>query len=675
MADQAKDALQKPLLGEGHGNGAASILVEGDGDGAASILVEGGIEVEGVSLTGPKPAPAPMDYPAVEASADSPEAWDNVIPEWAMNKEIRDMALEMRRMGDKRPLPTQCCVGPATKLARYASYITWSLFIVIPLPVYLISSCGKDGEHLAGGNSVSAHYNTAAVWITVAPFLFMLLAIEWKCLTYYIIPVIQVEGSFKVLSVATNFFFWAPFSFGVSLASHMDLVTNGIFLATSMRSMNHCSARCSLSCIWLQTMMDSVFRFIPKYKEWIHPQFAHVVLLLWVMMLIQALYGLMGSTPLADVYRMMKMIGLESLYLRAAGRRGWNARGVSAEIRLDTTFREYCTRAQMQEQCQGKYSLEEIEEYWNTCERVPLPLYDVSTLDETVTFLNGGEGLKTLYQTVFDESVQSKSGHGAALLVLADSTRMVSITTSRVDYARTKVSVFLRDKDFGAAFGLMKQVSQACGHKLVITGILQTGLQLNLQVTLLGMTTLMNKANRNNLEAIGFGPGLTGGEVDHRMVFSIVIGLVNVIKNALETYKAIDWIGNTLAIPHDDASRANKVYGLAGPPVFREMLTKRFRGLKVAMVAYMLVLLYTLGKLVAVFQCPYSMFNINGCAVAPCRCINAVAALSSPNDPPTCPMNVTNMFDHTTEVTLHGRHEFLHCLSAADHNVTTLEWV
>merc|ERR1711865_1091150 len=113
---------------------------------------------------------------------------------------------------------------------------------------------------------------------------------------------------------------------------------------------------------------------------------------------------------------------------------------------------------------------------------------------------------------------------------------------------------------------------------------------------------------------IGFRGLFTGtSAVDRQMAFSIAIGLLNVIKNAKETRDSISWISNTISISPGEP-------GGLEPPQYREQIKSKVFHLRMAMVIYMAVITYTIAKLLAVFMCNFSMFNVTGCAKSPGSC-------------------------------------------------------
>merc|ERR1712127_882058 len=107
------------------------------------------------------------------------------------------------------------------------------------------------------------------------------------------------------------------------------------------------------------------------------------------------------------------------------------------------------------------------------------------------------------------------------------------------------------------------------------------------------MTTLMTKINHGEAlpSPIGLKAIFTGSSaVDQQMTFSIAIGLINVIKNALETGMAISWIRRSISILPEAPG------GLVGKE-FRQQIKAKLRLLTLAMLFYVAVISYTIIKL------------------------------------------------------------------------------
>merc|ERR1712046_352222 len=115
----------------------------------------------------------------------------------------------------------------------------------------------------------------------------------------------------------------------------------------------------------------------------------------------------------------------------------------------------------------------------------------------------------------------------------------------------------------------------------------------------------MSKIQYNNDDQVlGLDAFVGNSAVDRQMVFSIVIGLINFVKNFADAAMAIKWIRDVLR-QSERIETADR---------FRPRVTWLFRMLIFATCLYLTVFAYTLMKLWGVVQCPYSMMNINGCA-------------------------------------------------------------
>merc|ERR1711976_390320 len=102
----------------------------------------------------------------------------------------------------------------------------------------------------------------------------------------------------------------------------------------------------------------------------------------------------------------------------------------------------------------------------------------------------------------------------------------------RLLYHRKKVDYYIGHPDGandGPTYGLLRRMYVTTGSRLVLIGIAQSGLQLNLQATLLAMFTLVRKREEydGNLHyhPLGFYDGISF--VNLQMLFGTTIGLLN----------------------------------------------------------------------------------------------------------------------------------------------------
>lgn len=243
------------------------------------------------------------------------------------------------------------------------------------------------------------------------------------------------------------------------------------------------------------------------------------------------------------------------------------------------------------------------------------PAYSARDEAQTLSFQRGGLGCGTRYQTPVDYGMHCHSDHGTAWLALAESTRMCSITAMRLLYHRKKVEYYIglpSGPEDGPTYGVLRRMLVTTGSRLFLIGIAQSGLQLNLQATLLAMTTLLKKSQGSDAEyskPLGF-------DMDHhvvnlQMLAGLAIGLLNFGKGGYDTWCTWKWIHEAIKLweekpplPHAAAVRTRHIRDLKSG----------LRCLGVGLVVYVLIGMYTIFKLFSVFLCPYCMVNITGCA-------------------------------------------------------------
>merc|ERR1719468_1064886 len=234
-----------------------------------------------------------------------------------------------------------------------------------------------------------------------------------------------------------------------------------------------------------------------------------------------------------------------------------------------------------------------------------MPKYAVQSLEYCEEFAAcDGEGAGTRYQTLHDYTERSHSCHGSALFALAASNRMATVYALEHEYAQSKARYYLDHGKHGPAFGLAKRMLNADLSRLVLNGIFETGLQLNLQISLLAMTALEQKQDMHD-EALGFRFGIT--VVSKTMLFSIVVGSLNSAILAKKNISTVLWAIGVLQ-------------EFRGKPELRQILLWKVRFLIFALLIHILIGCNNLLKLIAVFKCKQCLWNVSGCAVIEPSC-------------------------------------------------------
>jgi len=361
--------------------------------------------------------------------------WTEILPDWSYEPAVAEVAhfLYERQIAEEKeiePLPLQCVTGPAVKKVLLEMVCMWFFAVLLPWPVLWRTPDPADGISYA-------KYPPVETWLCCAPFIAKFMYGEYKILKYAIVPQVQVV---KRLHIGVNFKSygcWLFVSMGISLVSHMDLVTNGLFLAVTIRTALG-NQETLWQEVWYQTWKESKLTWIP-YTD----KYMHCVIFVWILMFIQPLHGLFRSCP-------VKFLG-EALM----------------RMRCGCIFNWLKNKRQWDDPDDFDYEMQDGEYAW----------------DFTV---NNGAG-PTYYQTLADYGCYEYSGHGDTLIVLAEVSRMSSISMMRDAYVKTKVQYHLDSENSGPAYGLLRNFLIVAGTRIWLFGICESALVTNLQGTLLSM--------------------------------------------------------------------------------------------------------------------------------------------------------------------------------------------
>lgn len=251
---------------------------------------------------------------------------------------------------------------------------------------------------------------------------------------------------------------------------------------------------------------------------------------------------------------------------------------------------------------------EKLREDWE-------PKYETSPYEEIDAFACGsGEGEGFRYQTLSDHGPKSSSDHGSALLGMSLWTRMCSILAMRSAYEQQKVKYYIAIDDAGPIFGILKRTLATSQHRLGYNGVLQSAVQLHMQISWFGMLMYMTRMTGqydHDMSSFSFFWLFT----DFQMLGSIVTSLFFYGKNAYENWKDLEWARQQI---HKDEDWGRVMAPFADwKKILRCELIKAY----VWFAFYVFFGVWAFAKLIAVFACPCSMLNLNGCADIPPICI------------------------------------------------------
>ena len=164
------------------------------------------------------------ESPALEPDdEDRKPEW---LPAWLYNPRfgIPD-AVQLRMMtkktkGGLHKLTMFDVAGPAIKPLWRATYVLWSYAILLPW------AAERLAVHCTG---IGRSAYSVGVWFTFIPVALMMLVVEWRCLMYTIVPRAQWAPP------AWGFHPWLAWTSMLSLIGHADVVTQGLFLASTLR--------------------------------------------------------------------------------------------------------------------------------------------------------------------------------------------------------------------------------------------------------------------------------------------------------------------------------------------------------------------------------------------------------------------------------------------------------
>jgi len=197
-------------------------------------------------------------------------------------------------------------VGPAVPIAFWANIWLWTFYLVFPWIAYLPARFGWFW-YCPQGNF--ANYSQ---WLLCpyVPVLLNAMRHEFQALVYALPPQVAIMGPF--ISNAVSSHGWRGWggrhSFGIfitcasimSVFSHMDLATNGLFLSKVLAT-GTCHAHSgspsnmeSIEDFWQRVWSRSLWSLLFGLEP---PELLHLVVGLWALMFSQFFYGIVSSVP------------------------------------------------------------------------------------------------------------------------------------------------------------------------------------------------------------------------------------------------------------------------------------------------------------------------------------------------------------------------------------------
>lgn len=182
------------------------------------------------------------------------------------------------------------CVGPALKLAWRAHTIVWLCCASFPWLAYHFISC----EEVSGGGSLALYPKW--LWIPFLMIVAYLLYLEVKAARYSIVSQVLVGGVPKLGGKTVPYSTWTIVMILISLVCHMDIFTNGVFMARVMVT-DKCSEGNdkTIEKIWQTTLAHS--KTLSQISSLREITFANLCLFAWMTLFLQFLYSVAYAWP------------------------------------------------------------------------------------------------------------------------------------------------------------------------------------------------------------------------------------------------------------------------------------------------------------------------------------------------------------------------------------------
>jgi len=204
-----------------------------------------------------------------------------------------------------------------------------------------------------------------------------------------------------------------------------------------------------------------------------------------------------------------------------------------------------------------------------------------------------------MYSTYMTGAGGHKTNHFEAMVSGADTTGMVSISKMALNYPYWKAKLLIEQNNGKVIHSVlemhMTHFLKGGSKRAFYTMFLETGFQVNLQITLLGMNMAMASKD----------------EVNYQAIFSIVTSiLVAILDSGMSATSAIFKSSEILSLAKEQIDRGDE------DEKFKKEYSKLIclrRGLVASALLTKAMVLYALVKLYFVFHCPDSMWNVSGC--------------------------------------------------------------
>jgi len=125
------------------------------------------------------------------------------------------------------------------------------------------------------------------LWLAFAPVLVVSMTLEYKCLTYTVLPFVQVTKRFRLLNIPVSYEVWMFCTMVLSVLNKADMASDSFFLAATLKS--ETCAHEKITRVWIHLASE--------FPVQLPSQFSHIVLFSYLLMFLQVVYPVLESTP------------------------------------------------------------------------------------------------------------------------------------------------------------------------------------------------------------------------------------------------------------------------------------------------------------------------------------------------------------------------------------------
>lgn len=190
-----------------------------------------------------------------EEAKDDPSS---TVPKWlnhftfGVPAEVQQIVREKNDSRVGRKLTMFDTAGPAVRLLWPATVVHIVFAVTLPCVARPFTHCETDGKSVYPG----------WLWLGFLPFVLTMLTIEWRCFTYTVVPMLQwIQNLEMPLWETPPFSLWLVYTLFVSVLTHMDVMTQGLFLATTLHRF-HCPGFGKTRDAWHQVWGNSILSWM-----------------------------------------------------------------------------------------------------------------------------------------------------------------------------------------------------------------------------------------------------------------------------------------------------------------------------------------------------------------------------------------------------------------------------